>query len=119
MAEYRTEKWLDLGEAAAHARYSAKTIQRWIEDPSDPLPALRDGRGGKIVIGQSELDAYMRRRAHEGVQRRRTHFVTHPEESTPTACGRMRDGTMVSASLDEVTCKTCLMMLGVPDEDVG
>jgi hypothetical protein len=108
MAEVQTEKWLDLDEAARHVGYSKKTISRWLADTELPLEHLNEGKGGKVIIACSTLDAYMHRRAAMNVARGRVHFVTSLDDTSPAACGRMRDGLLLSDDPTEVDCKVCL-----------
>lgn len=53
------EQWFTLEEAAEHVRRSSDQVRAWVNDKDKPLRSLRAGRGGKITIARSDLDAYV------------------------------------------------------------
>lgn len=115
MPQQHFEKWMTIEEAEEHTGYSRTTISRWLNDADHPLDHLADGRGGKVMIACSTLDAYMHARAARTTAKRRVHFVSDGAGLTPTLCGRIRDGLLLSSNPDETTCVVCREVLTAPE----
>ncbi|BEQ13124.1 hypothetical protein FAK_01900 [Desulfoferula mesophila] len=54
-------RWRSIDEAAKRMGVSVRVIRHWIQRPVDPLPCSQVEPRGKVLIKDSDADAWLRR----------------------------------------------------------
>lgn len=58
--------FMSIEEAVEHSGLSRTQIEKWLNDPVDPLPHIKTGGGrGVTRIHRAEFDTYAARKARE------------------------------------------------------